>query len=270
MMDADETAPDLGSLAKTEPVTVLAYFGKPSNANRYIRRAILLFLIIASVAAGIRILPTAWNQAKLLNEQRRWLNYRTATDQLVLLDDGASPLDINAVLATQKNFTICYVRSNWGPIIIGRSLPEYEQFLLHAGTSQPSAFGPTPAPPFLFCGQRHRASGDRLVTVTFYSRWYNDTTNRQGFVFAADVLEPAGVFRAVKRLSNTNLHVGDYPLRREIQIRFFAGQPDPADASHFTIDYKSQDSSGHIDGWLQPDGKSVTLTVRDGPLLPAK
>ena len=47
--------------------------------------------------------------------------------------------------------------------------------------------------------------------------------------------------------------------------RFFAGQIDPADGSHFTIGYQWNDGvRGTIDGWLQDDG-SVRLQVRPGP-----
>ena len=48
-------------------------------------------------------------------------------------------------------------------------------------------------------------------------------------------------------------------------LTLYAGRPDPADDSHFTIDYQTPDGRGTIDGWLQPDDM-VTLTVRDGPL----
>jgi hypothetical protein len=37
------------------------------------------------------------------------------------------------------------------------------------------------------------------------------------------------------------------------RFRLFAGQPDPADSSHFTIDYEADRVRGTIDGWLQDD-----------------
>ena len=46
--------------------------------------------------------------------------------------------------------------------------------------------------------------------------------------------------------------------------RFFAGQPDPNDASHFSIDYEVEGEKGTIDGWLQ-DNDTVKMEVRDGP-----
>jgi hypothetical protein len=48
-------------------------------------------------------------------------------------------------------------------------------------------------------------------------------------------------------------------------LTLYAGRPDSADESHFTIDYQTPDGRGTIDGWLQPDD-TVKLQVRDGPL----
>jgi hypothetical protein len=45
-------------------------------------------------------------------------------------------------------------------------------------------------------------------------------------------------------------------------LRLFAGQPDPNDASHFTIDYQIGEARGVIDGWLKEDG-SVLLEKRE-------
>ncbi len=54
------------------------------------------------------------------------------------------------------------------------------------------------------------------------------------------------------------------------RVRFYAGQPDPNDPSHFTIRYEVNDQPGTIDGWLH-FGSVVELKVRDGPATqPAK
>ena len=45
-------------------------------------------------------------------------------------------------------------------------------------------------------------------------------------------------------------------------VRFFAGQPDPDDASHFTIRYQADGREGIIDGWMKDDG--LHLRPRDG------
>jgi hypothetical protein len=45
-------------------------------------------------------------------------------------------------------------------------------------------------------------------------------------------------------------------------LRFYAGQPDPDDASHFTIAYVLDGRAGTIDGWLRNDGPE--LRPREG------
>ena len=47
-------------------------------------------------------------------------------------------------------------------------------------------------------------------------------------------------------------------------MRFYAGQADPADPSHFTICYAIGGHPGTLDGWLQADDK-VRIQIRDGP-----
>jgi hypothetical protein len=48
--------------------------------------------------------------------------------------------------------------------------------------------------------------------------------------------------------------------------RFYAGQPDPADASHFTIVYVRDGRPGVIDGWLR-DAGPVELVPREGGMV---
>lgn len=56
---------------------------------------------------------------------------------------------------------------------------------------------------------------------------------------------------------------GSLHVKYADQLRVFTGQPDPADASHFTIPYELDGQAGIIDGWLNADG-SVKLEPRVG------
>jgi hypothetical protein len=56
---------------------------------------------------------------------------------------------------------------------------------------------------------------------------------------------------------------GNLRLDYRNQLRVFAGQADPADASHFTVAYDLDGRPGVIDGWLKPEG-SVQLEPRMG------
>ena len=58
----------------------------------------------------------------------------------------------------------------------------------------------------------------------------------------------------------------DVVLRRwpDQRMTLLAGQPDPADRSHFTIAYCVDDQPGALDGWLMDDG-SIRMRARNGP-----
>jgi hypothetical protein len=54
------------------------------------------------------------------------------------------------------------------------------------------------------------------------------------------------------------------------KIRFYAGQFDPSDQSHFTVEFENDGKKGIIDGWLLDDpsakeGVKVKLAVRNAP-----
>ncbi len=55
--------------------------------------------------------------------------------------------------------------------------------------------------------------------------------------------------------------MGGYPIG--LNVRVFAGQPDPADPAHFTISYTVVGQPGVIDGRLGDDD-TITLKVREG------
>lgn len=61
---------------------------------------------------------------------------------------------------------------------------------------------------------------------------------------------------------------GTLTVQYKQQLRVYAGQADPADASHFTINYDLDNQPGVIDGWLKPDG-SVVLQPRAGKVVNA-
>ena len=51
-------------------------------------------------------------------------------------------------------------------------------------------------------------------------------------------------------------------------LTLYAGRPDLADDSHFTIAYAIPAGKGTIDGWLLSDDM-VKFEVRDGPMAPS-
>ena len=53
-------------------------------------------------------------------------------------------------------------------------------------------------------------------------------------------------------------------LAESAVFRIYPGQPDPHDASHFTIRFEADDKSGMIEGWLQDDD-TVKFMVTGAP-----
>ena len=59
---------------------------------------------------------------------------------------------------------------------------------------------------------------------------------------------------------------GDFELQEFDKLRLFAGQPDPADGSHFTIAYELGGRPGTIDGFLRDDD-TIHLVPREGKVV---
>lgn len=68
-------------------------------------------------------------------------------------------------------------------------------------------------------------------------------------------------------MPKTRLQPGERKALQHPPMKIFAGQIDPFDASHFTIDYELNGERGVIDGWLVND-REVNLEFRNKP--PAK
>jgi hypothetical protein len=58
---------------------------------------------------------------------------------------------------------------------------------------------------------------------------------------------------------------GGYCENPTEDLRFYAGQPDPIDPSHFTMRYNLKGQPGIIDAHLNNAGDNITIKVRSGP-----
>jgi hypothetical protein len=116
----------------------------------------------------------------------------------------------------------------------------------------------------IFVHARRAPGGhERLVVVAF---------NPPGFVagnrtpFTARAIARGGWLRPLS--TNFKAEASQLPLEfvtsKDQPLKLYAGQPDPTDEAHFTIDYETPAGHGTIDGWLHRDD-TVTLTARDGP-----
>ena len=78
----------------------------------------------------------------------------------------------------------------------------------------------------------------------------------------AEIVLPDSVSRQVARVAAGAPLDQPPPIDYGNVLRVYAGQPDPADESHFTIAYRVDGRDGVIDGWLKDDG--LQLHPREG------
>jgi hypothetical protein len=149
--------------------------------------------------------------------------------------------------------------TQWRPLQL---LHEYE--IYHSDVVS-GMLGPY-AHSLLFLHERTGPGGNiREICVQY--RKLQDPNN----VWAGDVGVKLRWFSSPVGIGSSNAVSSFSPANTELNIllpgkksRLFFGQPDPSDASHFTIKYEMDDKPGMIDGWLQSDD-TVKLQIRDGP-----
>jgi len=158
---------------------------------------------------------------------------------------------------------------------------------------------PNDATQVFFHGRKSASGNERLVIVSMSgsinypngydmtSAWDAEVEKKQVFTAAALHLEAGEDLMSIPLTgSRLELHPSSAMLKMPLhwtpsptpeqpgrvridykdQLRIFAGQPDPTDASHFTIAYELDGVPGTIDGWLFDDD-SVRLKPRVGKVL---
>jgi hypothetical protein len=139
----------------------------------------------------------------------------------------------------------------------------------------------------LFLHERRSPAGhDRLVRVDVSALWEGFATgigSTTSYRFEGTSIKPASAVTKPhpfpSQRSALVVYWTNYLLKDPGFFRFFTGRPDPADPSHFTIDYEvgnafhwpiSSDPApmptvihGTIDGWLRDD-ETVLLKPRGG------
>ena len=122
----------------------------------------------------------------------------------------------------------------------------------------------------LYLGERATPSGQRWIVAVESGGAWDDTTSKQ-FVFGVTTVPvsatiPAGSTLPGSAIENITILWSGYDERQEpprAPVRFFAGQPDPADATRFTIAYEQKGRRGIVEGCLTDE--KVVMTVLNGP-----
>ena len=112
----------------------------------------------------------------------------------------------------------------------------------------------------VFMHARRAAGGKaRLVGVGFDPIAFMDGSDTPFVVCSIAYGTPLSSLRIRGQKFAEMLRFGVAP---DEPLKLYAGQADPADESHFTIDYETPRGRGTIDGWLMPD-ETVKLQLRE-------
>jgi hypothetical protein len=242
----------------------------PRSRTRLRRRAwrVGAVLMLAGFLGAL-----AWHRTILLFEarrayyQHRCLRYTAPPDQIVYDEDENRPSPLLNAPGYIGVAPVIRLKVN-GPLartIAMRPAPPLADFTsLYPKYSFPGAT--------LFLHELRSKSGlRRLVVVTRVPQIQVPFLYALGLT--ADVFEPSG-WRTppvpIPELPIAYSWLSDMKDPPTKGLRFYAGQPDPADPAHFTIRYDLLGGSGTIDGRLTDDGKRIALQIRDGPAIGTK
>ena len=120
----------------------------------------------------------------------------------------------------------------------------------------------------------------RIVAVHFLPYVLEGTEGGGGAGLVARIFETGGYFGPPVYVGDSNarmlvpadapaLVATSIPPAAAVPLRWFAGQPDADDPSHFTLDYELDGVHGTVDGYLTDDGGSVRMQARDAADRPA-
>jgi hypothetical protein len=203
------------------------------------RRIAIILGAILLIGAMLWVGPRALRRWQVLRWQRQCLSYVAPPDQVVHETDPAEiptllapPLNYRGSLAAGQAF---YIPAAYGNLVVSQSV----------GTA------------FL----HERASPDggrRLVAVDLFSGGGGAGGAGGSISLLATVIEPAaGAIATITRGDGQTI-----ARRPGDKLRVFAGQPDPNDASHFTIDYDLNGVRHTLDGWVVDDSE-IKIESRD-------
>jgi hypothetical protein len=202
------------------------------------RRAAIIIGALIVLAATIWVAPRAYQRWQVIRLQRACAAYTAPPTQVVHETDPAqipallaSPLNYRGSVATGQAFLIPPV---YGKLVVSQSV----------GTA--------------FLHERTTPGGERrLVTVDLYGAM----ASGKDMSLLGTVLDLSARGNAPRACAT----LGDgrtIALQPGDQLRVFAGQPDPSDPSHFTIDSMVNDVRHTLDGWLV-DETTIKIETRD-------
>lgn len=203
------------------------------------RRVAALLALVFAIAAAIVIAPAQWRAMQRRRLFHKCLQFSLPANTVVFDDDPSHAAKLTAsgqYIAASAYFT----RPS--------ALLPIPQFSNYVGTTLP----------VLFMHEMISPSGNHRLVVVQLSGMKNDPFDRL-FFSAYEESGPAGL-----RSASGGKQMGLEMYRAASEsLTLYAGQVDPAEASHFTIDYILNNRRETIDGWLFDDN-TVRLMPRCG------
>ncbi len=222
----------------------LTYENAPSRARRWMRRAIMPAVLIATVVVAIFFGPTAIRRFQVLSVQRRAMNYLPAADHVVY---ETNPDRAGLLMRNRGDY---FALSSSGVPVIEFAATWRDFYRL----AQPPGRKPAAV---LFLHERRSPMGQRRLVAV-------DTLGSDSdgpLVFRAAVFRPGDAFAPPGILATCNW---TQPLNDRAAgriVRIYAGQCDPGDDTHFSITWQTSSGNETVDGWLLND-EQVAMELR--------
>ncbi len=221
----------------------------PLHRSAAVRRWARVALIVGLFVGIVWISPRIIQRLRLLRLQQQWMRYSAPPSEVVYEND---PAEMTRLLAAPSR----YLRSTNQPHFAYR-VPDVPQLFGQIG------FGEAAGTVFA-----HRMitkqSVERLVHVQLYHMASISPWGSVDIELSACPYEPASFYRPLRsRHGRTARGDGSWiRISPGDTLRIFAGQMDPKDPSHFTVDYLLNGVRHTVDGWLT-DEATVIIESRD-------
>ena len=218
-------------------------YGRPMawHGRRRTQQAVLLFASLIVVTCLWFGGPVAWqhfeqiwSRWELIGWQNKCLAYAAPLHQIVYDDDPAAA---ERLLALDPQYRLF----RWHPPFVAYCPAVLRRF---SATVADSGIGP------VFMHERCSPAGHRRLVLV-------QLIPSAAIACQCTVVSPAILAHEGCRVGENTVIL--FRMRRpDERWRFYAGQPDTADSSHFSIGYEVDHLKGSIDGWLQ-DNETILL-----------
>ena len=231
---------------------------RPHGQRRWIWRITVISTIILTAAFLVFRIPPVWGKLRVLYLQHQCAQYSPpVTEAVYELSGGASSRteipngsiqarDAQGILRVREQPPCLAEYANAEPVLFRTSTPAALLFMHDMKSPKGDRF-------LVVVWRRHQPPADETLAASLRTDVYLPATfqKRLRCVFSSD----GYTIKDCKR--GPVLSYGKV-------LRFYAGQIDNQNPSHFTVKYALDGLPGMIDGFVDDAGR-VRLTARDGP-----